>query len=229
MAEVKIKSKVRKERGKESAKKLRTAGKVPGIVYGKGMEPVPIELDPAEVHSLIHSVHAASLESVVVSLEIQDGGESNPRPTLIKEIQHDPIKGDILHIDFHQISLAERIHVRIPVVTMGDCPGVSEGGILERALRELDVACKAVDLPEEVRVDISKLGLGESIHVRDIDLGPKVEILSDTDLSVVSVTVPRVAAEAVVTEEEEVAEPEVIGEKEGEEEGKETPKTGKEK
>ncbi len=226
MAEVKIRSQVRKARGKEAAKKLRTAGKVPGILYAKGMESVPIELDAAEVHSLIHGAHAASLESVVVSLEIQDGGESNPRPTLIKEIQHNQIKGDILHIDFHQISLAERIHVRIPVFTVGDCPGVSEGGILEHASRELDVACKAVDLPEEVRVDISKLGLGESIHVRDIDLGPKVEILSDPALSVVSVTVPRVAVEEVVTEEEEAAEPEVIGEEKGEE--KETPKTGKE-
>jgi large subunit ribosomal protein L25 len=226
MAEVKIRSQVRKARGKGAAKKLRTAGKVPGIVYGKGMESVPIELDAAEVHSLTHGAHMASLESIVVSLEIQDGGESDTRPTLIKEIQHDPIKGDILHIDFHQISLAERIHARIPVFTVGDCPGVSEGGILEHALRELDVACKAADLPEEVRVDISKLGLGESIHVRDIDLGPNVEILNDTDLSVVSVTVPRVVVEAVVTEEEKVAEPEVIGEKEGEEE--ETPKGGEE-
>ncbi len=226
MAEVKIKSQVRKERGKEAAKKLRTVGKVPGIVYGKGMEPVPIELDPAEVHSLIHSVHAASLESVVVSLEIQDGGESNPRPTLIKEIQHDPIKGDILHIDFHHISLTERIHARIPVVTVGDCPGVSEGGILDHALRELDVVCKAADLPEEVRVDINNLRLGESIHVRDVELGPQVEILNDPDLNIASVKIPRAEVEAVVTEKEEAAEPEVIGEEEGEE--KETPKTGKE-
>jgi len=225
MAEIRLKSRIRKEWGKGTARRLRASGKVPGIVYGKGIEPVPIELEGREVHALTHGVHAGSLESVIVSLEIGDGGETNPRPTLIKEIQHDPITGEVLHIDFHQISLKERIHARIPVVTVGDSPGVGEGGIVEHTLRELDVACRAMDLPEEARVDISQLALGESIHVRDIDLGPDVEISNDPDLSVISVTVPRAAVEVVVAEKEEVEEPEVIGEKKVEEEEKEeTPK-----
>ncbi len=231
MAEIKLKARIRNKWGKGAARTLRSSGKVPAILYGKGMEPLPIELEAADVRSLTHGVHGASLESIVVSLEIQDGGDGNPRATLIKEIQHHPIRGDVLHIDFQQISLTERIHARIPVVALGDCPGESEGGILEHTLRELDVACRAMDLPEEARVDISQLGLGDSIHVRDIDLGPNVEILNDPELSVVSVTVPRVAAEAVVAEAAEVVEPEVIGEKPAEEEEgekEETPKGKKE-
>jgi large subunit ribosomal protein L25 len=228
MAEITLKSQIRKERGKGAAKHLRARGKVPGIVYGKGIEPVSIELEGQDVYALTHGSHAASLESVIVSLEIQDGGENEPRPTLITEIQHHPITADILHIDFHQISLTERIRARIPVVAVGESPGVSEGGILEHALRELDVSCKAMDLPEETKVDISKLGLGESIHVRDIDLGPNVEILNDPDLSVISVTVPRAAPEvAVVEAEEEVEEPEVIGEKKPEEEEEDQSPKGK--
>lgn len=228
MAEITLKSQIRKERGKGAAKQLRGRGKVPGIVYGKGIEPVSIVLEGQDVYTLTHGSHAASLESVIVSLEIEDGGENEPRPTLITEIQHHPITGDVLHIDFHQISLTERIHARIPILTFGESPGVAAGGILEHALRELDVSCKAMDLPEERKVDISELGLGESIHVRDIDLGPNVEILNDPDLSVISVTVPRAAPEVEVVEaEEEVEEPEVIGEKKAEEEEEDQSPKGK--
>jgi len=218
MAEIKVKARIRKEKGKGPARRLRAEGVVPAIVYGKGTEPLPIELDAREVHSLTHGARASSLESVIVSLVVGDGEETSPRPTLIKEIQHDPIKGEVLHIDFHQISLAEKIRARIPVVTVGDSPGLSAGGILEHTLRELDVACKAMDLPEEVRVDVSSLQLGQSVHVRDVDLGPDVEILNDPDLSVVSVTVPRVVAKVEAAKEEEVVEPEVISEKKPEEE-----------
>ncbi len=228
MAEIALKSHVRKERGTYGVKRLRAQGKVPGIVYGKEIEPVSIELEGQDVYALTHGSHAASLESVIVSLEIEDGGKNEPRPTLITEIQHHPITGDILHIDFHQISLTEKIHARIPIVTLGESPGVSAGGILEHAMRELDISCRAMDLPEEAKLDISELGLGESIHVRDVDLGPNVEILNDPDLSVISVTVPRAELEvAVVEAEEEAEEPEVIGEREPEREGEEETAKGK--
>jgi large subunit ribosomal protein L25 len=201
------------------------------VVYGKGAESLPIELDGRDVHNLTHGAHAASLESVIVWLEVEDGGESAARPALITEIQHHPVKRNVLHMDFHQVSLTEKIHARIPLVTVGDSPGVAAGGILEHSLRELEVRCLAMDLPEEVAVDIGNLGLGQAIHVRDINLGDKVEILSDPELTVVSVTAPRVVAEAEVAEKvEEAAEPEVIGEKkeegEKEEERKEQKKGG---
>lgn len=124
MAEIKVKARIRKTGGKGPARCLRASGKIPGIVYGKGIEPLAIELDAREIHALTHGPHAASLESVLVSLEIEDGDKNVPRPTLITEIQHDPVKRDVLHIDFHQVSLTEKIHTRIRVTTVGDCPGV---------------------------------------------------------------------------------------------------------
>ncbi len=227
MAEIKVKARTRKPGGKGVAKRLRAEGKVPGIVYGRGIEPIPIEMKAGDVHALMHGATAGSLESRIVTLEIEERGEDSPRPTLITEIQRDPIKGNVVHIDFHQVSMMEKIHARIPVFTVGDCPGVSGGGVLEHALRELDVACMAKDLPEEIRIDISNLALGASVRVRDIALGAGVEILHDPDLSLVSVLVPRVIAEAEApAKEEEIAEPEVITEKKAEEEEEEG---GKEK
>jgi large subunit ribosomal protein L25 len=224
MAEIKVRGWQRTPGGKGAAKRVRAKGRIPAVVYGKGMASIPIELDGADVYALTHGVHAGSLESVIVSVEIQDGGKTDTRPTLITEIQQDPIKGGVLHMDFHQVSLTEKIHARIPVIAVGDCPGVAAGGILEHALRELDVSCLAQDLPEEVRIDISGLGVGGTIHVRDIDLGDKIAILNDPDLSVASVTMPRITAEAAEAEvEEAVKEPELIGEKEEEAEGKEAP------
>lgn len=218
MAEIRIKAWRRVPGRKGTARRLRAKGRIPAVVYSKGEETLPIELDGRDVYDLTHGSHAASLESVIVWLEVEDGGESAARPALITEIQHHPVKRNVLHMDFHQVSLTEKIHARIPLVTIGDSPGVAAGGILEHALRELEVRCLAMDLPEEIAVDTSNLELGQAIHVRDINVGDKVEILNDPELTVVSVAAPRVVAEAEAAEEVEKAEePEVIGEKKKEE------------
>ena len=230
MAEIRIKAWRREPGRKGTARRLRAKGRIPAVVYAKGEETLPIELDGRDVYDLTHGSHAASLESVIVWLEVEDGGESAARPALITEIQHHPVKRNVLHMDFHQVSLTEKIHARIPLVTIGDSPGVAAGGILEHALRELEVRCLAMDLPEEITVDTSNLALGQAIHVRDINLGDKVEILNDPDLTVVSVAAPRVVAEAEAEAAEEVAEPEepeVIGEKKEEEEKEEQAKERK--
>lgn len=218
MAEIRIKAWRREPGRKGDARRLRAKGRIPAIVYAKGEESLPIELDSRDVYDLMHGSHAASLESVIVWLDVEDGGESAARPALITEIQHHPVKRNVLHMDFHQVSLTEKIHARIPLVTIGESPGVAAGGILEHALRELEVRCLARDLPEEIAVDTSNLELGQAIHVRDINLGDKVEILNDPELTVVSVAAPRVVAEAEAAEEvEKPEEPEVIGEKKKEE------------
>ncbi len=227
MAELKVRAWKRSPGGKGAAKRLRANGRIPAIVYAKEMASIPVELDSTEVFALTHGAHAASLESMLVSVEIQDDEEKSPRPTLITEIQHDPIKGNVLHMDFHQVSLTEKIHARIPIVTMGESQGVAAGGILEHGLRELEVRCLAKDLPEEIRVDISEVDVGEALHVKDIVLAEEIEVLSDRDLTIVSVTMPRVVVEEVPAEAvEEVEEPEVIGEKREETEGAEEERKG---
>ena len=151
-----------------------------------------------------------------VNQKIKDGKQKRTKSTIIKEIQHDFLKGDVLHIDFNEISLTKKIHTHIPVVTVGDNIGEHHGGILEHTMRELEISCLAADLPAEVVVNVENLDMNQSIHVRDIDLGSKVEILNDPAQTVITVTMPKKVVEEEELEElvEEAAEPEVIGEKE---------------
>jgi large subunit ribosomal protein L25 len=228
MAEVSLKAERRDRFGKEQARKMRREGKVPGIVYGRHLEsPIPIELDGHEVFVLTHGSHAASLESIVIDLEIKDGRKKVKRPALIKEVQTDPLRGIVLHVDLNEISLTERIHTHVPVIGKGECKGEKLGGILEQVIREIEVSCLPTDMPEAVTVDVSELLPHQSIKVGNLDLGDKVEVLTEKNQPVFTVIVPRVvAAEAAEEEaaeavaEEEGAEPEVIGEETSEAEEK---------
>jgi len=220
MAGVSLKAERRDRFGKGQARKLRRDGKVPGIVYGRHIEaPIPIELDEREVFGLTHGSHAGSLESIVIDLEIKDGRKKVNRPALIKEVQTDPLRGIVLHVDLNEISLTERIHTRVPVVGKGECKGEKLGGILEQVIREIEVSCLPTDMPEAVTVDVSELLPHQSVKVGDLDLGEKVEILTDKSQPLFTVIVPRVVAAEAAEEaageaaaEGEAAEPEVIGE-----------------
>ncbi len=221
MAEISLHARKRTELGKQDVKRLRKAGSIPAVVYGKSTEPFSLQISERDFFKLAHGEHGSSLASILISLFIDDD-KSKKKMTLIKEIQHDPITGEVMHIDFHEISLTEKIHAHIPIVASGTSRGEKEGGIVDQTLRELEITCLPTDLPKEIKVDISDLGLHGSIHVRDLDLGDKVEVLTDKDLSIVSIVVPRVVEEVVeeVLEKEEAEEPEVIGKK-AEEEKKE--------
>jgi large subunit ribosomal protein L25 len=146
-----------------------------------------------------------------VDLEIADGGKSSNRLALIQEVQHDPIKGNILHVDFHAVKADEKLHAAIPVEAFGEPAGVKNfGGILEIGIHALDVECLPKDLPEIIRLDVSALNIGEAIHVRDIQLPEGVTTHVHGDLTVVRVAAPTVEVEPVVAA---AAEPEVLKEK----------------
>ncbi len=222
MAQINLNVQKRTALKKQEVKRLRKKGAIPGVVYGKHTEPISIQIDDKDFSSLAHGEHGASLESILINLNIGDGGKTEKKTTLIKELQHDQFTGAVTHIDFNEISMSEKIHTRLPIITTGEAKGEKQGGILDYALREIEISCYPADLPEEIRIDISDLGPHDSIHVRDIDLGDKVEILNDGDLPIVSIIVPRIVEEVVeeVEEVEETEEPEVItrkAEKEGEE------------
>lgn len=229
MAEVSLKAERRERLGKEQMKKLRGEGKVPGVVYGRHMEaPIPIELDEREVFHLTHGRYAGSLESIVIDLEIKEGRKKVKRSTLIKEVQTDPLRGIVLHVDLNEISLTEKIHTRVPVVATGECKGEKTGGILEQVTREIEVSCLPTDMPEAIMVDVSDLAEHQTVKVADLEVGENVEILTDKARPVFTVIVPRAvvaeaaeeAAEEALAEGEE-AEPEVIGEKKPEGESEE--------
>jgi large subunit ribosomal protein L25 len=148
-------------------------------------------------------------EHVLVEIEIAGANEL----AIIQEVQHEPISGAILHVDFHAVKADEKLRSSIVVEPVGESIGVkSFGGLLEQSLRELEVECFPKDLPEVIRVDISALNIGDSVHVRDITLPEGVEAITDADLTVFLVASPTVAAEPVPGAETPT-QPEVIREK----------------
>jgi large subunit ribosomal protein L25 len=211
--QVKLKAEKRTVVGRNAIKKIKAQGLVPGVIYGSQGEPMPLQVEARALTNVL--AHALS-EHVLVELEIADGSQSTNRLALIQEVQHHPLRPELLHVDFHAVSATETITSEVPIEAVGDALGVRTfGGLLEHSLRTLEVECFPQDLPEIVRIDVTNLNIGESLHVRDIPLPSGVESLTPADLTVVSVVASRVGEEVTETAEAPAA-PEVITEKKGE-------------
>jgi large subunit ribosomal protein L25 len=211
--QVKLKAQKRTVLGRNAVKKIKKEGLVPGIVYGSRSEPMPLQVEARELTNVL--AHASS-EHVLVELEIADGSQSTNRLALIQEVQHHPLRRELLHVDFHAVSTTEKIFSEVPIEAFGEPVGVRTfGGLLEYSLRTLEVECFPQDLPDVVRIDVTNLNIGESLHVRDIPLPPGVEAITDGDLTVASVVASRVGEEAAEAVETPTT-PEVITEKKGE-------------
>ncbi len=219
MKDISLHAKTRDKIGTQAVKKLRRDGIIPAVIYGAGEKSIHLEVEEKTFLKLIRS---GASESVILTLKIDDDS-SNKKKVLIREIQHDPVWGKILHIDFQHISMEKKITISVPVHLVGVAAGVADGGILQPSIRELEIECLPSDIPERVEVDVSNLKIGDAIHVKDIHL-EKATILTDLDGSVVSVVPPSVYKEPEVkVAEEEAAEPEVVGEEKAEEGKEEKP------
>jgi large subunit ribosomal protein L25 len=210
----------RSQRGKGGARKLRAAGRVPAVVYGHGEETRSLTVDAHELERLFAQIHK---ENTIINLKIS--GDRAEIRALVREVQAHPFRGDILHVDFYQIHAGERITVEVPIVLTGTPEGVKLGGMLQHALDGLEVRCLPDQIPNEIRVDVSQLGIGDSVHVGDLSVPEGVELLVDEERTVCSVIAPTVVtaeapAEGAEPEAAAPAEPEVIrrGKEEEEEE-----------
>lgn len=189
----------RDQRGKGAAGRERKAGRVPGVLYGGGSDAVSIKLDAREFERLVH----AGGEHAIVQLNVEDQpGLSSP--AMLKSVHHHPVRGNIVHADFLRIRLDERITTVVPLELVGHAKGVVEGGVIDFQLREVEVECLALEVPEKIVVDTSELGMGDSIHVEQLQAPKNVTIVTDPARSVVAVHAPRV----MKTPEEEAAEAE---------------------
>ena len=218
MAIVILEGKIRTLTGKGPAGRSRRNGIIPGIIYGEGEHSVPFEAKYDDFQTLIHT---ASGENVIVDLKLE--GDKTDRKAIIRDIQRDPINGSVLHFDLHHISLTEKVTVNVPIVVIGVPIGVKDfGGILEHALREVEVECLPTEIPPRIEMDVSALKIGDSVHVGELTLA-KGTIVTAAERSVVTVVPPAVEEVAKEAEVPEAVEPELVGkEKEGEEEeGKE--------
>ena len=211
--QVKLTAKTRLQTGGSVSKKLKRQGLVPAVVYGGKNQPQTLQLAARDIKTLLS--HAIG-ENILVELEIEsDSGKSN-RMALIQEVQHEPLSGDVVHVDFHAVNMNEALRTSVPIEPRGEPNGVKNfGGLLEQSLRALEVECLPKDLPERITVDVSALNIGDSIHVKDIPLPAGVTALEDADLTVFLVAAPTVVEEPVAPAAgvAPTAEPEVIREK----------------
>ncbi|MEE8476573.1 MAG: 50S ribosomal protein L25 [Myxococcota bacterium] len=195
MAENELAVEVREGTGKGPARRLRASGRVPAVCYGRGAKSLGISLDPLALDQLLKGSTAGL--NTLIALQVEGGGEYHGKPMLVKELQRDPVSRQILHADLYAVNLQEAIQVSVPIHLEGTPEGVKMGGILDQTLREVELECMPQAIPEELRLDVSELLVGQSLHVRDLSVPEGATLLSDLDLSVVTVATPAVEEEPV--------------------------------
>ena len=196
-------------REKDKAKRLLKRKFVPAIVYGPEQENVEVQIPEAEIMSLLDKAR----ETTPIHLVIKEENGDVEKDVFIKSAQRHKLTGKIIHVDFYEPESGKIMHFRVPLRFVGEAIGIKEGGIPDEVIRELDIEVLPKDLIEEIEVDVSKLNVGDSIRVSDLDIPETMKVLTDLDEVVVGVKAPR-AEEVITTEEvEEEIEPEAIKEK----------------
>ena len=210
MERFKIEAEVREETGKGISRRLRRAGKVPGVVYGKSRSPQPLIVNPDDLKSKLNS-------NAIIDLTIV-GDEETEETVMIKDYQKDVIKGNIIHVDFQHISMDETITITVPIKITGSALGVQEGGVLQQLIREIEIETLPADIPDEFELDISELEMGDSLQVSDLEISGEIEVKTSLDEVIVTIVAPSEEIEEEVEEEleDEFIEPEVIGEEDEE-------------
>jgi large subunit ribosomal protein L25 len=211
----------REATGKNDARRLRRAGRIPGVVYGavsraKASDATPVTVDPKALLKILHSESGAN---TLISLTL-DGGETR---VIVKEFQLDPVSHQLLHADFYRVAMDRAITVTVPVQLKGEPRGVKQqAGLLDFVLREIEIECLPGDIPEHITIDVSELLIGQGVRVRDLAEDARWKPVSDVEAMVVHVIAPKGEEEPAAAEVEVAAgiEPEVIKkgrtEKEGE-------------
>ena len=205
--------KIKKDTGSLKARKDRESGLIPAILYGHKQESIMFLLSEKEFSTALNT------EAIMVNLK----WDCSEEIALIKDVQFDTFGRKILHVDFVRIALTEKVTTHVPVVLYGTSQGVKEGGILDHALKEIEIECLPTEIPKNIRINISELAIGNTIHISDLELPANAKVLGNPDAIVVSV---HFAAEEKETPEEEAesSEPEIISarkpEKEEESENK---------
>jgi len=212
------------------AKALRASGRIPAVIYGREAKAQNLEVKGKEMEDLIHR---SISENLLVDLEVKDDARPK-RLALVQEVQHHPLSGKILHVDFHEVAENEKVTISVPVETLGEAEGVkTEGGVLEHVLFKIKARALPKDLPEVITVDVSHLKIGQAVHLGEIKAPPGVEFVGDKGIPVIAVAAPRTeeeeAAEAAAAAEAVPGEVEMIKEKKEEGEEGAAPAKGAEK
>ncbi|MBU1487284.1 50S ribosomal protein L25 [bacterium] len=213
MENVTLEASLREETGKGYSCQLRREGSLPAVLYGEGKPAASLKLERKALLSILKD---KASEHGIVYLKIK--GRDEEKPVIIKERQTHPVRGDILHVDFYEVSLTKKLVTKVPIHLRGESTGVKTGGgILEQHMREAEIEVLPARIPDHLEIDISGLELGQSCHLSDIIPIDGVKVMADLDRIVAAVIAPRIEEEKEEGEGEEGAEPEVIKEKKEEE------------
>jgi large subunit ribosomal protein L25 len=216
LEKIKLTANVRTDTGNGPARVLRRDGKIPAVLYGPDTKPILLSIQTHDFELLLKDYNVSQM---VLDLDVKNG-KTIKKSVMVKELQTHPVSQNLLHVDFYEISMTRKIKVNVPIVTTGKSAGEEFGGVLQIIRRELEVLCLPGEIPESIKVDISELEIGDSLHVEDITVGGDIEIPAEVNFTVLTVTSPKVEVE----EEEEIEEEE--GEEvEGEEAAAEEPES----
>ena len=198
MKEVLLSAMNRPGTGKGPARRVRMAGGIPAVVYGPEIEPEPIAVNERDFRAVMKT----ATSSTIFTLDVE--GKKNK--VVLRDIQRDPVTSKVVHLDFHAVSMSKPINIYVPITFVGTPRGVkTDGGIMQTTMRELEISCLPSDIPDSVELDVTELGIGESIHVRDINI-PNATIAAEGERTVVVISAPSVVKSAAATAEEEAEE-----------------------
>ncbi len=202
-----IKAAVRNEKGKGSARKLRSKKIIPAVLYGHKVDPVMLAIENSEIVKAFKTGD----DTTLIKVQIDNQGEKDEKLVMIRETQRHPVKNNILHLDLFAVNVKEKIHAPVHIRITGESPGVKLGGILRQIVREIEVRALPTDIPQHFEVDISKLEIGDSLQVSDLNTPENVQLLVDESAPILSIMPPTVIKEDEPEEGEEGEEVEVEG------------------
>lgn len=215
MSQILVETKRRAPGGKNVNRRLRIAGLIPAVLYGRGREPVPLSVEPKTIVDILYS---ESGQNTIFSLSVDGGERTN---AMVKDYQLDPVKGKLIHTDLIQIAMDRLLEVSVNVELVGEAEGVKAGGLLDFVTRSIDLECLPADIPDSIKVDVGHLKINDYVRVKNIEFESTIKVLTDPEVVIVTISPPLKEAEPVEAAPAEAAEPEVIKKGKATEEGAE--------
>jgi large subunit ribosomal protein L25 len=203
MAEIIVEAERREAGGKNVNRRLRKSGRIPAVVYGRGRDPIPVSVDPITVSDILHS---DSGQNTIFKVSL-DGRHAD---VMVKDYQLDPVKGSLMHADLFEIAMDRLLELSVNVEIVGEAEGVKlGGGLMDIVTRSIDVECLPADIPDSIKVDVTALKINDNIRVKNLQVDPKIKILTEPEVVIVTIS-PPIKEEVPVEAAPETAEPEVI-------------------
>jgi len=198
LEKINLKVTVRKTTGNGAARELRREGMIPAILYGPKAEPLMLSVTTKALETILKT---SNIGQVLLNLLIQDGKQKS-RTAMIKELQAQPVSGSLLHVDFYEVAMDQKIKISIPVVTTGQAEGVEEGGVLQLVRHEVEIFCFPNNIPESLEVDVTGMNIGDSKHIDEVSIDESFELVDEANFTIVTVLSPKAEEEEEVEEEE---------------------------